>query len=64
MCSLSFMSKRKKYSGCAVLNGSVGCVMIIQASNDCLNEQVCLGCLYELINDYELDIHEWELLVL
>ena len=24
----------------------------------------CLGCLYELKNDYELDIHEWELLVL
>ena len=25
---------------------------------------VSLGCLYELINDYELDIREWELLVL
>ena len=25
---------------------------------------LCLGCLYELKNDYELDIHEWKLLVL
>ena len=38
--------------------------MIILAWDDCLNVQTCLGCLYELINDYELDIHEWELLVL
>ena len=64
MCSLCFMSKRKKCSGCAVLNASVGYVMIIQAWDDCLNVQTCLGCFYELINDYKLDIHEWELLVL
>ena len=56
--------KEKKCSGCAVLNTSVGCVMIIQAWDDCLNVQTCLGCLHELMNDYELDIHEWELLVL
>ena len=56
--------EKKKCPGCAVLNASVGYVMIIQAWDDCLNVQTCLGCLYELINDYELDIHEWELLVL
>ena len=53
-----------KCSGCAALNASVGYVMIIQNWDDCLNVQTCLGCLYELINDYKLDIHEWELLVL
>ena len=56
--------KEKECSGCAVLNASVGLVKIIQAWDDCLNVQPCLGCLYELINDYKLDIHEWELLVL
>ena len=53
-----------KCSGCAALKASVGYVMIIQTWDDCLNVQTCLGCLHELINDYELDIHEWELLVL
>ena len=54
----------KKCPGCAVLNASVGYVTIIQAWDDCLDVQTCLGCLYELFNNYELDIHEWELLVL
>ena len=57
-------SRKKKCPGCAVLNASVAYVMIILAWDDCLNVQTCLGYLYELINDYELDIHEWELLVL
>ena len=30
----------------------------------CFHYRLCLGCLYELKNDYELDIHEWKLLVL
>ena len=56
--------EKKKCPGCAVLNASVGYVIIIQAWDDCLNVQNCLDCFHELSNDYELDIHEWKLLVL
>ena len=56
--------EKKKCPGCAVLNASVGYVIIIQDWYDCLNVQTCLDCLYELSNDYELDIHGWKLLVL
>ena len=56
--------EKKKCPGCAVLNASVGYVIIIQAWDYYLNVQTCLDCLYELSNDYELDIHGWKLLVL
>ena len=59
-----YHKENKKCPGYAVLNASVGYVMIIQAWDDCLDIQTCLGCLYDLFNGYELVIHECELLVL